>query len=162
MVFVCWCKECPFADQCSPQAWKRAAVWGYTRGEAEERLVKHLMSSGLHGFAKEDAESVAGVADFEDGDWEEDTPAQEEPRQKKLKREFYGQRAQGSAGEGSSGSASQGGTVAVAKSEAGAAATYGRGNITVRREVLCSAVDALSRAVTASKNAARRGPERCM
>ena len=125
-------------------------------------MAKHLMSSGLHGFAKEDAESVAGVAEFEDGDWEEDTPAKEEPRQKKLKREIYGQRAQGSAGEGSSGSAEQGGAVVVAKSEAGAAATYGRGNITVRREVLCSAVDALSRAVAASKNTARCGPDLCM
>ena len=67
-------RSLPLADQCSTQAWKRAGVWGYTRVEAEERLVKHLMSSGLHAFSKEEAEAVAMVAEYGDGEWGEEPP----------------------------------------------------------------------------------------
>eukprot|EP00969_Alexandrium_andersonii_P343394 15178314-Alexandrium_andersonii.AAC.1 len=87
MAFVCWRKERPFVDQCPTQAWKRAGLWGFPRVEAEERLAKHLASSGLHAFAKEEAESVASVAEYEHGEWEEEPPQKEEPSQKKLKRE---------------------------------------------------------------------------
>lgn len=58
-------RECPCSDRCSTQAWKRAAVWGYSQEEAREKLIKHLIRSGVHLLPKPDAALMANLAEYD-------------------------------------------------------------------------------------------------
>ena len=40
--------QCPFPEDCSQQAWKRAKVWGWTMEAVRNQLHNHLTQSRLH------------------------------------------------------------------------------------------------------------------
>ena len=72
--------KCPAEADCSPQAWKRAACWGYTEGKCRARVVDHLTKSSLHLMDSYDARTLAASVDMEFNAFEE------EPKQHASKR----------------------------------------------------------------------------
>ena len=70
------CKECPLADDCKPESFKRAKCWAETKEEAMAKLVQHLVHSSHHNISEDDAEQLATEATFEHEDWTSSKPAQ--------------------------------------------------------------------------------------
>ena len=64
--------KCPAEADCSPQAWKRAACWGYTEGKCRARVVDHLTKSRCHLMNSYDARTLAASADMEVNAFEEE------------------------------------------------------------------------------------------
>jgi hypothetical protein len=73
---------CP-SPECTTEAFKRAQVWGWTRDEAKQRLITHLMRSGHHMLPKEDAEVIAADVELEEDEYK--TKPQEQPQRKRQK-----------------------------------------------------------------------------
>ena len=69
------CKECPLADDCKPESFKRAKCWAETKEEAMSKLVQHLVHSSHHNISEDDAEQLATEATFEHEDWTSSKPA---------------------------------------------------------------------------------------
>ena len=80
MPSVYFATKCPAEADCSPQAWKRAACWGYTEGKCRARVVDHLTKSSLHLMDSYDARTLAASVDMEFNAFEE------EPKQHASKR----------------------------------------------------------------------------
>ena len=53
-----WVEQCPRAEECTEQAFKRAKVWGWTEQECRDQLYRHLRTSGLHHLSEEDAGGI--------------------------------------------------------------------------------------------------------
>ena len=69
------CKECPLADDCKPESFKRAKCWAETKEEAMAALVRHLVHSSHHNIPADDAEQIASEATFDHEDWTSAKPA---------------------------------------------------------------------------------------
>ena len=48
-----FCKACPLADECTTKNFKGWRPWGDTLEAAKERVMNHLLNSGLHVEASE-------------------------------------------------------------------------------------------------------------
>ena len=63
------CNVCPAADDCSEQAFERARCWGWTLGECQNRVYKHLQSSGNYAELKNsDRQLLTDIALYEEMD----------------------------------------------------------------------------------------------
>jgi len=161
-----WPKDgCPQKDKCSDQAWKRANIWGWTKEEVHDELVRHLVQSSRHNMEKEEAEALVETVECDTANWDEEAEAQFQQATKR--------RRQGSSyGGGSKGSAStadvvactiahlqqQGGVPGVGPSMATSFAQVLNprgGTMTIRKDQFQAAIDALHRAQTSAKNAQR-------
>lgn len=80
-------KNCPLAERCSAQSRKKANLWGSTEDEARDALKVHLMRSGCHQLDDEVAHRFAEQAEVESYSDDEDAPPGEgEPPQKRARR----------------------------------------------------------------------------
>ena len=59
-------EQCPRAEQCTEQAFKRAKVWGWTEQECRDQLYRHLRTSGFHQLSEEDAGGVVDSVALKD------------------------------------------------------------------------------------------------
>jgi len=143
-----FCKSCPHASECSPQAWKRAQVWGWTQSEAQASLVKHLTASGLHGVEEDLAVTLAELAEYE----EAEAPPQKRPRVDHGQGKGFQGWGKDPPGQAPIGAPVSSSLVSMSSS---AMQPSNTGTITLRREQLASAVDALSRAYTSARAAQR-------
>ena len=69
---VFYATECPLAEDCSAQSWKKVAVWSDSEEGCREQVVKHLMQSGYHKLSRSDAVPMAALAQIEFLEPEED------------------------------------------------------------------------------------------
>lgn len=75
--YVC---DCPCSDRCSPQAWKRAGVWGTSREDVKDKLTRHLMRNGVHLLSKSGASLFANLVEISYDDEEKEDEQQKEGR----------------------------------------------------------------------------------
>ena len=62
--------------ECSSQAWKRSACWGWTEQEARNRLVEHLVTSSKHHMQREEAINLAEEHEIRSDVYEQQTKKQ--------------------------------------------------------------------------------------
>ena len=56
---VFYIKECPLADRCSENSWRRCRPWSYDDPSGAIAIVRsHLCNSSLHGLSEEDADTL--------------------------------------------------------------------------------------------------------
>ena len=156
-----YCAACPYAEQCSDTAWKRAAVWGWDECECKLRLKQHLGTSGKHSSLDEDDVLLAvETAEYIVEPWQEPQPS-------KKRRTEGAPPAAGSVDAASIASAVVE-AVAKASSSSGGIANPSSASsailpmsaspgdsVLVPRQLLSAAVDALGRAQTSSRSAQR-------
>ena len=69
-----YAKECPLAESCSAQSWKKATVWSDSEEGVRDLVVKHLMQSGHRKLSKSDAIAMAELVAIEHYEHEPEEP----------------------------------------------------------------------------------------
>ena len=75
-------EKCPLANECSQANFPNYKFWGFTHAEVKERVVQHLLGSGLHkerGREREYYEKLVQGCKVVEKDWPEE-PARKAPR----------------------------------------------------------------------------------
>lgn len=156
---------CPAGHECSVQSRKKAAMWGETEEAARDACKVHLMRSGSHSYSEDDAQNLSDSAEvntYEGDDAEFDQ--QPEPNRERSPRRGKGEHGFGKAAwkghlvqqtvqETLQALASSSSDLSLIRpSSTRASAT---GSMPIRVVQLQEAIDAVSRAATAAKQAQR-------
>ena len=140
--------KCPVGG-CSPQSWKNAAVWGWSKEECHQQLVHHLMSSGFHEMDAGDAEIMA-----EGVEMGQDTWAQPPPKRPKLIAAPPKSMPPTITRDQVTDLVRQEVSNAMGGSSVGTGSSVGP-DITIARADYCAVIDSMNRAILAVQQAAR-------
>ena len=152
---------CPAGNECSIQSRKEAAMWGETEEAARDACKVHLMRSGSHSYSEDDAQNLSDSAEVNtyEGDDQQPEPNRERSPHRGKGEHGFGKAAwkghlvQQTVQETLQALASSSSDLSLIRpSSTRASAT---GSKPIRVVQLQEAIDAVSRAATAAKQAQR-------